>query len=79
MGPLGVLGGDHVGVGVEEEGGESGVGAGPFEEDEGLPWDELEGLGVEREGLGLGEDEIGCFAVLGVGEGGVDPEVLLEP
>lgn len=36
VGPLGGLGGDAVEVGVEEEGGEGGVAAGPREEEDGL-------------------------------------------
>ena len=66
-------------MGVEEDVRERGVGAGPFEEDEGLVWDEFEGLGLEGEGVGHGEDEIDCFLVQGFWVGGVDLEVFLEP
>lgn len=79
MGPLVVLGRDDVGVGVEEDGGERRVGAWPFEEEERLAGDELEGLGLEREGVGLRENEIRCFLVLGIRMGCVDLKVFLEP
>lgn len=41
VGPLGVLGGDDVCVGVEEDGGEGGVFSVPFEEEEGFSGDEF--------------------------------------
>lgn len=47
VGPLVGFGGDGVEVGVEEDGREGGVGAGPREEEEGFAWGELEGLGFE--------------------------------
>lgn len=79
MGPLVVLGRDDVGVGVEEDGGERRVGSGPFEEDERLAGDKLEGLGIEGEGVGLRQNEIGCFLVLGLRLGCVDLKVPLKP
>lgn len=53
------LGGDDVGVGVEEEGREGGGAAEPGEEDEGFVWGEFEGLGVEADGGGLVEKKEG--------------------
>lgn len=79
MGPLVVLGRNDVCVGVEEDGGERRVGAWPFEEEERLAGDKLEGLGLEGEGVGLRENEIGCFVVLGIRLGCVDLKVLLKP
>lgn len=79
MGPLVVLGRNDVGVGVEEDGGERRVGAWPCEEEERLAGDELEGLGLEGEGVGLRENEIGSFVVLGIRLGCVDLKVLLKP
>ncbi|KAE8099984.1 hypothetical protein FH972_017923 [Carpinus fangiana] len=76
--PLVVLGGNNVDVGVEKDCGEAGIGVGPFEEDQRLAFHELQGLRLERDGLGLGEDEIGRFSVLGARLGCVDSEVLLE-
>lgn len=70
---------NNVGVGVEEDGGEIRVRAGPFEENNRFPLDELEGLGMERDGLSLRDDEIGSFIVVRVWLGGVDLEVALEP
>lgn len=78
MYPLVVLGRNDVGVGIEKNGGEGGVGAGPFEEDKMLAGDELDSLGFKGEGLGLGENEIRCFAVLGILVGRVDSAVSLE-
>lgn len=53
------LGGDDVGVGVEEDGWEGGGAAGPGEEDEGFAGGEFECLGAEADGGGLGEEEAG--------------------
>lgn len=55
VGPLVVLGGDDVGVGVEEDGGKGGVLAGPFEEEQRLALNEFKDLGFEGEGVGLGD------------------------
>lgn len=78
MGPLRLLHRNDVGVGVEHDRGEARVCAGPFEDDDGLPGRELDRLGLEREGARLGEDEFRRLAVVGLGLGGVDPEIVLE-
>lgn len=80
VGPLVGLGGDDVGVGVEEDGGEGGVAARPLEEEEGLGvgGGEVECAGGEGEGVGDGEEEVGGEGVGWVGVGGVDSKVLLE-
>lgn len=57
--PLFVLDWNNIGVRVEEDGREVGIGAWPFKEDERLGLDELEGLGFEGERLGLRENELG--------------------
>ena len=79
VGPLVMFGRNDVGVGVEEDGREVGVGAWPFHEDEWLALDELDGLGLEGEGVSLRREELGGFVVARGGLGGVDLEVLLEP
>lgn len=76
--PLGGLGGDGVEVGVEEDGREGRVGAGPCEEEEGFSGDEVEGSVVEGDGLGLGFEEGDGGGVVWVWVGGVDSEVVLE-
>ncbi|KAE8022512.1 hypothetical protein FH972_008304 [Carpinus fangiana] len=45
--PLVVLGGNNVGVGVEKDCGEVGIGARPFEEDQRLALHELLGMRLE--------------------------------
>lgn len=59
VGPLVMLDWNDVGVRVEEDGREVGIGAWPFEEDERLGLDEIEGLGFEGERFGLRENELG--------------------
>lgn len=71
--PFVVLGGNDVGVGVEEHGGQRGVGARPFEEDKRLGLDELEGLRLQGQRCGLRDDEIGCLVICRVRMSGVDP------
>ena len=70
---------NNVSVGIEKDGGETRVRAGPFEENKRFSLDELQGLGMEREGLSLRDDEIGGFIVFRVWLCGVDLEVALKP
>lgn len=71
---------DGVEVGVEEEGGEGGVGARPREEEErlGLARGEVERGGAEAERGGVGEEEGGGAGVVRGRVGGADAEVVLE-
>lgn len=65
-------------MGVEQEGGEGGVGAGPGDEEEGLSRNEFDGEGVKTDGAGLFEEEGGGGGVVWVGVGGADAKVALE-
>lgn len=76
--PFGGLGGNGVEVGVEEDGREGRVGAGPCEEEEGFSGDEVEGLVVDGDGLGLGFEVGDGGGVVWVWVGGVDSEIVLE-
>lgn len=74
-----MLGRNNVSMRIEENGGEIRVRAGPFEENNRFSLHELQGLGMEREGLSLREDEIGGFIVVRVWLRSVDLEIALEP
>lgn len=78
VGPFLLLDGNDVGVGVEEDRGEFGIGAEPLKEDDRLALDALLGLALEGKIPSLGEDEIGCLCILGAGLGRIDLEVALE-
>ena len=65
-------------MGVEEERRESRVGSGPGEEEEGFVGGEVEGPGLEADGLGLGVEVGNGGGVVRVRVGGFDPEVVLE-
>lgn len=58
VGPLFMFRRNDVGVGVEKDGREVRFGAWPFEKDEWLSFYEFDGLGFERKGVGLGNEEI---------------------
>lgn len=78
VGPLRVLHGHDIGVGVEHDGGESRACARPFYDDDGLPVDKLDGLGLKGEGARLGEDEVRRLAVIGFRLRSIYAEVFLE-
>lgn len=65
-------------MGVEEDGREGRVGAGPGEEEEGFGGGEEKGLGDERDGEGLGGEEGDSRGIVWGRVRGVDAEVLLE-
>lgn len=72
VGPLVLLGWNHIGVGIEKDGGESEVGALPFDKKERFVFNELDCLVLEREGVGLRDEELDCFVVVRSGLGSVD-------
>lgn len=76
--PLVVLRWNYISVGVEEDGWEGRICAGPFEEHKGLALDKLKDLRMEGEGFGLGENEVSGSAIVGRWVSGVDLKVLPE-
>jgi len=78
VGPLGVLGGNDVGVGVKKDGRKVGVCALPFEKDQRLPFHKLNALRFQGEPFPFRYQEFGCFLVTRTGLGRVYFEVLLE-
>lgn len=76
--PLGVLGGNDVGVGVEEDGGKVGICALPFQKNQRLPFNKLYALGFQREPFPFRYQKFRCFLVSRAGLGSVDFQVLLE-
>lgn len=78
VGPLGVLGGNDVGVGVKEDGGKVWVCALPFQNNQRLPFHKLYALGFQREPFPFRYQKFRCFLVSRAGLGSVDFQVLLE-
>jgi len=76
--PLGVLGGNDVGVGVEEDGGKVGVCALPFEKNQRLPFHKLYALGFQGKLFPFRYQKLCCFLVTRVWLCSVDFQVLLE-
>ncbi|KAJ0965085.1 hypothetical protein J5N97_026223 [Dioscorea zingiberensis] len=80
VGPLGGLGRDDVGVGIEKDRQEGWVATGPGEQEKGLSGDELDGLGADADdGGGEGFEELDGGMVVRGWVSSVDLEVLLEP